>query len=717
MSDAPPKTTLANCEDEPIHLPGAVQPYGALLAVSMEGMVLSRSSNFLAITGFDAAVGATPPRQMGSSVFRLISDGIAAGENWSDSAETLYGRQRFDVIAHVYRQVLYLELEPRLHLNTSINRLAFYAQRIIGQMQRHNDAADLIDRATQEIRQLTGFDRVMAYRFRPDLSGEVIAEARKEGLPSYLGQRYPASDIPAQARLLYIQNPIRMISDVAYEPAALEPRLNPQTGQPFDLSFCALRSVSPIHCEYLTNMGVRASMSVSIVVAGKLWGLFSCHHLSPLVVPYPVRMSFQVISQVSSALVERLEHTQATETLHRASELRNRLLQRCRDSEDLLAALCGDDFNIAEAIACDGAAVALSGRTQSLGGQFGTTTQAVLEHLQSLPDSDLFQTDRWQPGDDESAACGVLAVRFHPGEAGWLLWFRREEIQSVRWGGKPEKITAQGPSGPRLTPRGSFETWEETVRGRAPAWSEIELSIADKLRSSLVEVCLGRAGEIDRMRQRLIAMLGHDLRNPLQSISMAAAMLKSNELRDTELRQHISSSSGRMERLISQILEMSRLQSGLGIPVILQTVDLSALVNGIIHETVMAFPGIEIEVDVQEPIQAQADPDRYAQVITNLLGNARYHGRPGRPISIRLECQPQYCLLTVENEAEPLSAERLGGLFLPFKPQNGNASRNKDGLGLGLYISQAIASAHGGKLEVTQGAGRIAFTLSVPLAH
>jgi light-regulated signal transduction histidine kinase (bacteriophytochrome) len=217
------------------------------------------------------------------------------------------------------------------------------------------------------------------------------------------------------------------------------------------------------------------------------------------------------------------------------------------------------------------------------------------------------------------------------------------------------------------------------------------------------------------MRQRLIAMLGHDLRNPLQSISMAAAMLSSNETRDTELRKHISHSSGRMERLISQILEMSRLQSGLGIMVNRVDTDLSTLVESIVHETAVAFPGLTIEARIEPDVRAMVDPDRYAQVITNLLGNARYHGTPDTPVLISLSTEQQNTRLSVLNQTTPVAPERLATLFQPFKPHSAENLRNKNGLGIGLYISQAIAVAHSGNLSVEQNGNVITFSMVQPV--
>lgn len=709
--------TLDNCENEPIHIPGAIQPHGALLALDSVGVVLAGSENFAAITGISLSAGdKADPALLGEAVAELLEEGLSATGPWNNSVEALLGDRLFDVIGHTQDGICYLEFEPRGTGIASFTKFALYAQRIISQVQLRDDVDLLLSSVTDEIRKLTGYDRVMAYRFRQDLSGEVVAESRREDLESFLGQRYPASDIPAQARRLYIQNPIRMIADVGYHGSRLVPSINPLTGHPFDLSLSTLRSVSPIHCEYLSNMGVQASMSVSIVVGGKLWGLFACHHMSPKTLPHPVRMSFQVCSHVCSAIVERLEANRHSEELHRNSERRVALVRQVRESEDIVASLAAPELNIASILSCDGAAVMLAGRQQSLRGDFARLAARVVSVLDGR-EEDIFHTDRWDhgDGDEDGRYCGVMAVRFHRQESGWILWFRLEQVHKIRWGGKPEKTVALGPSGARLTPRGSFDAWEEVVRGRSTPWGETDLSVAEKLRTDMAELCLLRAGEVDRMRQRLIATLGHDLRTPLQSISMAASMLSEEHSRTSTLQEHINYSSSRMERLISQILEMSRLQSGSGIHVNPVETDLTRLVNEIVGETNIAYPGFQIDLNLQPAVVASVDPDRYAQMAVNLLSNARHHKLHGSPVQVILEQDASHSHLRVLNQAAQLSPEQLEGLFEPFRQVNHSAERNRTGLGIGLYIASAIAEAHGGTIAVDQtGEGLIAFTVSLP---
>ncbi|GGJ91791.1 GAF domain-containing protein [Pseudomonas matsuisoli] len=706
---------LTNCEDEPIHTPRSIQPHGALLIVDEQRRLLSKSANFLNVTTLSLQTGATLLQNMlDADIHALIEEAIRAPTRWENSAEVWIGDQLFDVVGHKYLGLIYLEFEPRESGTASFTEFALSAQRIIRQMQLHDDLHTLLTNVVTEVRRMTGFDRIMAYRFNSDLSGEVVAEARRDDLVSYLGQRYPASDIPAQARRLYIQNPIRMIVDVAYEPSRMEPSCHPDTQQEFDMSLCALRSVSPIHCEYLTNMGVHASMSISLVVDGQLWGLFSCHHMTPKHLSHPIRMFFQIISQASSAIVQRLEATQHNAQLHAAAERRNGLMLTALESDDLLQALGQGETNMAKLLDCDAAVAMLGGRLVSIGGECTEQAYAVVDFLKDRDDLEAYQTDAWPTADAEQGIeiyPGVMAIRFHKPENGWIVWFRRENIRTIRWGGKPEKNMKVGPLGPRLTPRGSFEAWEEVVRGRSRPWTEVDIQIANALRRELIEYSLHRASEVDEMRRRLIAVLGHDLRNPLQSISMAASMLSADDARTTELRKHITHSSGRMERLIMQILDMSRLQAGLGITVNKVPTDLSELVSAIAAESDMAFRGTPLECTIQPDVRANIDPDRYAQLIANLLSNARQHGLAGHATHLHLHATAGEIALRVCNYAPLLPASTLQNMFVPFKQFSPPNAQNRGGLGIGLYICHAIAVAHGGTLTVEQrDDGLITFT-------
>lgn len=709
----PGQITLANCESEPIHTPGSIQPHGALVVLGRNGQVLTRSANFERHLGVDAPPGQALPVPLLAQLGELVQGGLAGEDGWSDSGRYTVGEYGFDVIAHRFQQLLYVEFEPQPLAQNAFFSLAADAQRIIARIRHARDLQILMSRLTTDIRELTGYDRVMAYRFRPDDSGEVVAEAHRPGLVSYLGQRYPASDIPRQARHLYIQNPTRLIADVAYSPSPLVPGLR-EDGQPFDLSHCELRSVSPIHCEYLSNMGVHASMSVSIVVGGRLWGLFSCHHYQAKTLAYSVRLSFSMISQMCAALVERLEQWQEGEAMNLAQTRIHALEEGLHDAEDLLAALCHSTPGLDHLLDCEDVAVCLKGRVQTLRGVADEAAREMNGYLSMLGDKDLYALDRWPGPAPVKGLCGVMAVRFDRVENGWIMWFRSEQVEHVRWGGKPEKIVDTGPSGPRLTPRGSFEAWEEVVRGQATPWSRTDRAIAERLRQALANVVFSRVSHTNGMRQLLIAALGHDLRTPLQSITMAASMLSDSEQRTARLRQSIATSSGRMTRLVSHVMELSRLQAGLGMALSKTLTDMSALLEVLASEAELAYPGLRLERSIKPGLHADVDPDRVAQVVINLIGNASQHGN-GNRARLSLDVEDGELVLSVSNPAPPMDPTRLANLFSPLKGTT-NQQGNRDGLGLGLYICDAIARAHGGSIAAREIDGDVIFTVRLAMA-
>ena len=308
---------------------------------------------------------------------------------------------------------------------------------------------------------------------------------------------------------------------------------------------------------------------------------------------------------------------------------------------------------------------------------------------------------------------GLLACKFDPMNNGWLIWLRREQIETVIWGGKPEKQYAVGNLGPRLTPRGSFEAWREVTRDTSAPWLPAELDAADNLRDELSHIATSRAADVDRARTALLAMLGHDLRDPLQSISMAATLLSKTDS-GARMGERIRYSSGRMQRLISQVLDLSRLQGGMGLGIEKRECQLSELLTGLIEEKRQAYPGLRIEPEVDPGLTLMADTDRIAQVVTNLMSNARQHGAPRMPIRVVATRVGDTIELTVANHGAPIPDDVMAHLFSPFKPESLGHSRNRTGLGLGLYIANQVVRDHDGDIAVACHDGLVIFTVTLP---
>jgi len=332
--------TLANCADEPIHLPGSIQSHGALLVFDRAQRLTAWSANAPQLLALGLALD-LPLAAVGlaaavlDSIASCVNDN-ADGESVHTAVETSIGERQFDCIVHSYLGRILVEYELRTASSESVAMFAVKAHAAIERLKREKSINALLQMAAEQVRALTGFDRVMGYRFRHDDSGEVAAEARRPDLAPLLGMRYPASDIPAQARRLYIINTLRLISDVNAAPQAMVGR---DGDSPIDMSHCVLRSVSPIHIEYLQNMGVGASMSISIVINDKLWGMLACHHLSSKQVPYSIRMATEVMTQVLAASVQLHEARQRTQLIEESAAERSRLMEAMLGDDDLLQSL------------------------------------------------------------------------------------------------------------------------------------------------------------------------------------------------------------------------------------------------------------------------------------------------------------------------------------------------------------------------------------------
>lgn len=723
---AAPVADLSNCDQEPIHVPGSIQPHGALLAFTHDGALAVRSRNAAALLGALPEIGQVLDSRHLSQAFREeIASALTDFEGVLGAMTDVLGQRLVDVIMHQADGLLVVEFEFRPEGQTSLEVFALQAQKAIVFIQRQRDIHQVLTVAVQKIASLTGFDRVMAYRFLHDESGEVVAEHRRADLTPFLGQRYPASDIPQQARRLYVLNPVRLIVDIAYSPVQLEPLTVPG-GTPLrslDLSQSTLRSVSPIHVEYLQNMGVAASMSISIVVDGKLWGLFACHHMTPYLVPHAVRMACQVLAQSVSMIVDRHLASDRTETLTRAANARSAIIDLFENHDSLVSALVANPSPFFNLVKCD--CVAASFEAEAHAFRSGISRQAIAELVKWLERGampDVFHTDNLRRDVPASLAemfgpiSGVLAIRYNREQNGYLFWLRNEQVQNVRWGGPPEKTVSVGPLGRRLTPRGSFDEWKQTVLGQSVPWEETDLEIASSLRVDLQDISLSKSHAASKTREMFMATLGHDLRDPLQAIKMASEMLSISDV-SNRFSHRITSSSNRMQRLIDQLSDLSTIQHHQSLPMHGRSVELNALLDELVDELQAAHPGADIQARFEPLGVVWLDPDRIGQVVTNLVGNACKHGLVGSPVQLSGRRVDGQVAFQVRNEAEHLSEDVLQNLFNPFKSASLNKSRNPKGQGLGLYISSEIVKAHGGRIEVRSLDGWIEVEAFLPVTQ
>lgn len=409
----------------------------------------------------------------------------------------------------------------------------------------------LCEMAARQLRGLTGFDRVMVYRFDETGAGEVVAEARAEGIDSFLGLHFPASDIPQQARRLYTQNLLRIIADVDAASVPIYPAINLH-GEALDLSQSGIRSASPIHLEYLRNMGVCASMSVSILRDDALWGLFACHHHAPRALPYTTRTAAELFGEFFSSTLSDLETRRALSLRDTSVRLHDSLIAQVASGIDLLENFETFAALIREAIPCDGVVAYIGGEFRGHG-----ITPAyddfveIARFLNTAGNGACWHTQHLaatfpQAATYQERCSGLLAVPVSRMPRDYIVLFRREFAQVVHWAGDPSAPKPVSPLGDRLTPRKSFARWQEERRGQCRAWSKEDRAMAEGLRVSLLEVILqlvdSAAREraiLSRTQQDLIAELNHRVRN---SLNLMAALVNQprGELDQQEFRRSLS---------------------------------------------------------------------------------------------------------------------------------------------------------------------------------
>ncbi len=556
------KTDLTNCDREPIHLLGAIQQPGFLIAVSTDWIIARVSANIRDLLGSDpeALIGAPLPDYVPATFLHDLRNRISLLAE-PDMVERLFAcqigtsGQPYDVAVHFSNGQIVIEAEP----GSAAGGDATNAVRgMMSRLDRTKDMTAFFREGARQVRALLGYDRVMVYKFAASGAGAVVAEASKTGIGSFLGLNYPASDIPRQARELYKRNLVRVIRDVDAQPVPVVPEID-RSGKRLDLSLSILRSVSPIHIEYLKNMGVAASLSISIVVDDKLWGLFACHHYSPRSPTFERRSVCELFAEMFAMRLESRERRQVAEYEERARNISDQLLGAVASDETLLQDPDWLGDILTSAIPADGVGVWINGNYAFSGVTPPTEEfRRIVRALNGLAAGRVFTTDTigsLVDGADEYAeqAAGLLAIPISRSPRDYVMLFRKELKQSVRWAGDPHKPIEYGPNGPRLTPRESFAEWKETVEGHAEPFTKSELRVAETLRATLIEVVLRLADEAAAERRQstarqemLIAELNHRVRNILGVIR---GLIRQSQPDSPEVKEFVRLVDGRIHAL------------------------------------------------------------------------------------------------------------------------------------------------------------------------
>jgi light-regulated signal transduction histidine kinase (bacteriophytochrome) len=738
-----PVLDLSACAREAIRTPGSIQPHGFLLTLSSGLDVLQASANLGDWTGVavQAAIGLPLAGVIGEAAALRLAPELAPGPTSKLSNRPYYvgtvtagNGNNFDVLGHQWDGVTILEFESTRRARPADFR---HLYPLIGDfLQKVNDTGSvesLAQLACQHIRSVTGYGRVMVYRFDADGHGHVTAESKEDGYHSYMGQHFPASDIPVQARELYTLSRIRLIQDANYTPAPLVPAINPVSGQPNDLSFAALRSVSPVHLQYMRNMNTLASMSVSLIVKGKLWGLISCHNAGPAAVPFEKRTACEQLGQILALCIESREDGQELQFRLEVRRIMVAMLAGLTQGSDFIENLSSIFPELLRFARAAGAAIVVDERVLS----FGDTPDeddilGLVDWLAVHDHGDVYHTDKlsaaWPEGKRLMRnASGLLAMPISRIHKHYLLWFRPEYVRTIEWAGNPHAKAASPDAPTQLSPRTSFDAWRETIHGTSQPWHAGEIELALEFRTALLGMALERAEqmaelaeELGRANKELEAFsysVSHDLRAPLRHIvGFADLLIESAGSEDGAMRQrflkNIKDAARLAGKLVDDLLSFSQMGRASLRPT---TVDMGDLVTACIDKLELEIGGRNIEWDIAALPAVHADPTFLHLAMFNLLSNAvKFTGqRDPAVIRISFDDTPDETIFHVADNGAGFNMDYVHKLFGVF--QRLHRMEDFQGTGIGLANVRRIIERHNGRVWATsvQGEGAT-FSFAIP---
>lgn len=743
---------ITNCEHEPIHIPGSIQPFGFLLGLTGTDHLIRYCSE-----NCEGLFGAGPSGILGQPISWFLPQAdldafwqyfrMKSSEHVRPFVFVIQNRS-YHATAYEAGEVLVLELEQLIEEKIELPDIYLHTKRFSYHTQRADNMQRLCQDIAEETRKLTGFDRVMVYRFDKDHNGEVFAECRQEGLEPFLHLHYPSSDIPAQARELYLRNQVRLIADVNYTPSPLWAwDADGTTAKQLDLSLSFLRSVSPMHVQYLKNMGVAASFSVSIIYHGKLWGLLACHHYSgPKHIPYYTRLAAHLqgiflSSQIDVRLVaDEFEIVKKTET--KLDDIREQMARHGSsvENENTLGLL-------KDLINADGFFICYKNRLHKSGTLPSDEQIHSLYHWLQNKSGTGFKTSYLAKEYEGAKAisnsiAGVLYLSLGRTSGNGVVWTRGEVEKTVSWGGNPNKAVQVNAETNVLTPRNSFEIWKETVQFQSLEWKKAETNAASVICSAIQHhLHLADLMEEEQRYRSLNARLQkandelanmswistHDLKEPLRKIQFYASIVLENnadQIPDS-VRMNVTrmqNSAAKMQLLIEDLLSYTRIVNEEKRFV---NIDLNAALEEVQSELSEAIEEKEAKLQWSQLPVIKGIPFQIRQLFINLLSNSLKFTVEGRKPLITISSEAvrgkfsetsdtaeDYFCIKVTDNGVGFPTAYSADLFKIFQRLHGQQFK---GSGIGLAICKKIAEAHNGIItaESVEGEGAV-FSIYLP---
>lgn len=733
---------ITNCDRELIHIPGRIQAHGFMLVVDADSIIRFYSDN---IVDFVDVTSATLIGQSIDLIEQLIKtteqDGFIRhllyygktnnSFELTNPFQVLIGGKLFYLIISTAAEYYLIEFEP------AVSDFDFDGQkkinRSISEMLSEKNVQNLLSKTARLIKNIIRFDRVMIYRFSEKGHGQVVAEERNEGLDSWLGLNYPATDIPRQARELYKVNLTRLINDIEAPTSAISTE---QTNIiPLDLTYSQLRAVSPVHIQYLRNMGVATSFSISLLYKNELWGLIACHNYTPKFIDFKSREAAKMLGQILSSALEfrQDEENQYIQQVYKSNlAVINKSLQQ---NSSITEALTGGPTTVLHMTDATGAVLVYDQKIVRLGitpsekqlkGLIGWVKdhkeEAIIatSNLTSLyPDALRFA----------NIASGMLVSVLSRELDYFLVWFKPERIQTMTWAGNPEKPTVKDAHGfLTISPRQSFDAWAETVSGTSESWTAEEVSSVMRLKEEITYAVNEKAGAVRAMNEKLrhayeeldtfSYTISHDLKAPISAIKGYAQLMGSDKTlgqRWHRIAERIEDRADKMNLMINEVLEYSRIGRS---AVAGKKIDALLLIDEVIKDLSISFPGAGEIITVDDTPEIYGDPIMVLQIFSNLIGNAVKYSQRSRPAKVHIrgwETDDEVCY-SVSDNGLGIAADDIPHIFELFNRMEN--VKDIEGSGVGLAIVKRIIERHTGNIWVESmlnEGSTFFFTLSKPV--
>lgn len=711
---------LTNCDREPIHIPGKIQSHGFLIAVDKSALNISYVSENIGLF-----VKETPKDLLDKplSVLSNLIDRDGPEYNIEDLLRLGVIKKSFDAISP---HLLSIEEKPYYLIISSAHNywllefepvtLQYDIQSSIGRsasaMLKGKSVSALLKSAAVEVKKLINYDRIMIYKFLDDGHGEVVAEEKEADLEPFFGLHYPASDIPKQARELYKLNLTRLIADVNKEDS---PIITFKENEPLDLTNGSLRAVSPIHIQYLRNMGVFSSFSISLISHGELWGLIACHNYSPKFIDYKAREGSKLVGQILSSALEYRQDEEDVEIVQKFKDTADVLSQFLSRDQYLIDAITVHDESILDITKASGVAVIFENDLKTLG--IVPNEEEIFElakWLKKSNDETVYYTHRlseiYSPAKKyKDIASGLLACTIGKNPDEMIIWFKPEQIGTVNWAGNPDKPATPSENGLlNLSPRKSFEIWSQVVNNTSERWLPEEVASVLRIREIIISNINKKANEIRLLNEKLQVAyeelntfsytISHDLRTPLTSIRTYAELMLKNKSIDDQGRKmldRILTGADKMNFLIKEILNLARVGRS---EIVFESVDMQSMINEICTEVWSAFKADNAELILGQLPALKGDKTMIAQVFTNLISNAvKYSSNAQKQkIEISAHTDGEEIIYAIKDNGMGIDNRYYDRVFELFKRMDN--VKDIEGTGVGLAIVKRIVERHNGRV-------------------